>query len=102
MKKILLASIFLLSSCDQIPQPPPRPVLDVPANATQEQPTQPQAYHQPGMLEHMASAAVAGAAAGSAGAVANNMTNRFMDRRAEKKHERRMRSGGNRFMRARR
>jgi membrane-bound lytic murein transglycosylase len=62
----------LLAACDN---QPPKP------QGQEEKPVQQSA--QPsggGMLEHMATAAVAGAAAGSAGAVAHNVTNHAMQR----------------------
>lgn len=84
MKKAILASLLLLTACEQRPE---QPKLDVPTNATQDisQPVQPQ---QPGMLEHMAGAAVAGAAAGSAGAVAHRATDHFINKRQARRQHR--------------
>lgn len=85
MNKLTLSLAFLaLLGCEQQPQ---KPTLDVPTNSTEEHPK------QPGMLEHMAGAAVAGAAAGSAGAVAHRATDHFINKRqARKSHPHRPRT----------
>tara|TARA_R110000850_G_scaffold71664_1_gene157912 strand:+ start:46 stop:318 length:273 start_codon:yes stop_codon:yes gene_type:complete len=82
MKVVIFLLCVLISGCEQQPQ---KPDLEVPLNSTETQ------QSQPGMLEHMAGAAVAGAAAGSAGAVAHRATDHFINKRQERKAHKRAR-----------
>jgi len=89
----LIGVMLFLSSCDggvDAPQPTNSQAADAAPQQIQ------QVRNEPGLLEHMAGAAVAGAAAGSAGAVAHKVTDHVISKRQEKRSARRAHARGRR------